>query len=112
MPTSRKNHGVRKEYRRLCRQLAAIGWICRGSAIKRSYQRPAAKGHQTYGPYYSWTRKVDNKTQTVALSLPQYRAVQSAITQHRRVERILARLRILSEQIIFATTLGVLRRKR
>lgn len=112
MPTSRKDHVIRKDYRRLCRQLAASEWICQGSAIKRSYQRPAVKGLKTYGPYYSWTRKVDNKTQTVALSLAQYRVVQSAISNHRRVESILDQLRHLSEQIIFATTLGVPRRKR
>jgi len=87
-------------------------WICQGSAIKRSYQRPAAKELKTYGPYYSWTRKVDNKTRTVALSSAQYRAMQTAIANHRRVENILQRMRHVSEQVIFAATLGVPKRKR
>ena len=78
-----------KDYQRLVRQLAASEWICQGSVMQRSYQRPTGKRLKTYGPYYSWTRKVDNKTVTVALSLRQYHAVQAAIANHRRVEGIL-----------------------
>ena len=111
----RKSHKIQhlgKAYLQLVRQLAAIKWICQGSVIKRSYQRPAGKGLKTYGPYYSWTRKVDNKTVTVALSLEQYRTMQSALAQHRRMEGVLDQMRRLSEQAIFSTTLGVPRRKR
>ncbi|MBU4247207.1 MAG: hypothetical protein KKG09_06855 [Verrucomicrobia bacterium] len=112
MPKSAKIRGLRLDYQRLCRQLARSEWICQGSVMKRSYQRPAGNGLKTYGPYYSWTRKVANKTVTVALSLAQYYALQSAIAQHRRLEGVLDRMRRLSEKVIFATTLGVLKRSR
>ena len=112
MPKSVNIRGLRRDYQRLCRQLAVIEWICQGSVMKRSYQRPAATGLKTYGPYYSWTRKVANKTVTVALSLAQYHAMQSAIARHRRMEGILDRMRRLSEKFIFGTTLGVLKRNR
>ncbi|MBI2441050.1 MAG: hypothetical protein HYV35_06730 [Lentisphaerae bacterium] len=112
MPNALKVSDYSKKYQRLCRQLVVIEWICQGSVMKRSYQRPAGNGRKTYGPYYSWTRKVDNKTLTVALSLAQYRAVHSAIANHRQMERILSKMRRLSEYVIFATTLGVPRRKR
>jgi hypothetical protein len=111
MPTP-KTCDFKTEYRRLCRQLAATEWICQGSAILRTYQRSVAKGLNTYGPYYSWTQKVANKTQTVALSLAQFRALRSAIANQRRVERILERMRHISEQVIFAATQGVPKRKR
>lgn len=112
MPNVLRVRDCSKKYQRLCRQLAMIEWICHGSVVKRSYQRPAGKALKTYGPYYSWTRKIDNKTLTVALSLAQYRAMQSAIANHRQMERILDKMRRLSEYVIFATTLGVPRRKR
>jgi len=105
-------HGLRRDYQQLRRQLAAIEWICRGSVIKRSYQRPAGKNLKTYGPYYSWTRKMANKTVTVALSLAQYHAIQFAIAKHRRMQGILDRMRRLSEKVIFGTTLGVVKRNR
>jgi len=103
---------LRRDYQRLCRQLAAIEWVCRGSVMKRSYRRPAGNRLKTYGPYYSWTRKVANKTVTVALSLAQYQAVQSAIAKHRLLEVVLDQMRRLSEQAIFATTRGVAKRNR
>jgi hypothetical protein len=112
MPKSANIRGLRRDYQRLCRQLSVIEWICQGSVMKRLYQRPVGKGLKTYGPYYSWTRKVDNKTVTVALSLAQYHAMKSAIAKHRRMEGILDRMRRLSEQAIFVTTLGVLKRNR
>lgn len=112
MPKSVNMRGLRRDYQRLCRQLAVIEWICQGSVMKRSYQRPTRQGIKTYGPYYSWTRKVDNKTVTIALSLAQYHAMQSAIAKHRRLEGVLERMRRLSEKVIFGTTLGVLKRSR
>jgi hypothetical protein len=104
--------GLRRDYQRLSRRLSAIKWICQGSVMKRSYQRPTGKNLKKYGPYYSWTRKVDNKTVTVALSLAQYRAMQSALANYRSLQVILHEMRWLSEQAIFATTLGVAKRNR
>jgi hypothetical protein len=104
--------GLRRDYQRLSRQLSAIKWICQGSIMKRSYQRPTGKDLKTYGPYYSWTRKVNNKTVTVALSLAQYRTMQSALANYRRMEAVLDQMRRLSEQAIFATTRGVAKRNR
>jgi hypothetical protein len=112
MSRSSSISGLRRDYQRLSRQLSAIKWICHGSIMKRSYQRPAGKDIRTYGPYYSWTRKVNNKTVTVALSLAQYRAMHDALANHRRMEAILAQMRHLSEQAIFTTTCGVAKRNR
>lgn len=112
MPRSANIRGLRRDYQRLCRQLAMSEWICQGSVMKRSYQRPAGNRLKAYGPYYSWTRKVAKKTVTVALSRSQYYALQSAIAQQRRLEGVLDRMRRLSEKAIFATTLGVPKRHR
>lgn len=112
MPTPAEVSTQRKTYQRLCRQLAAIEWICQGSVMERTYHRPAKKGMKTYGPYYSWTRKVNNKTKTAALSPPQYRILSRAIDNHRQLEVALDKMRTISELIIFSSTLGVSRRNR
>ena len=101
-----------RNYQRLRHKLATTEWICNGSVIKRSYRWPAGKRGKTYGPYYSWTRKVANKTVTLALSQEQYHSVQSAIAMHRHIEGVLDQMRRLSEKFILATTPSVPRRSR
>ena len=86
--------------------------VLHGQHLGQPGIRTVGKGQKTYGPYYSWTRKVDNKTVTVALSLAQYHAMQAALVNYRRLEGILDRMRQLSEQVIFATTRGVAKRNR
>ena len=69
-----------------------------------------ASGQQ--GSRYVWTRKVQAKTVTVALSEEQYHWLRQAVANQRKLDNIVAQLQILSRQILFQTVPGVVRRKR
>ncbi|MCK5849942.1 MAG: hypothetical protein KAH23_03430 [Kiritimatiellae bacterium] len=102
---------LQKQYQKLKKKLADIGPVCQGSVIERCYNR-SVKGKQIlYGPYYSWTRKIANKTVTVALSKDQYRHMLKAITTHRKVEDILKKMCEISEELVMLKAQGVVTRK-
>lgn len=88
------------------------GYILQGSVVKRKLHRQTADRSKAYGPYYLWTRKIQSKTRTEALTAEQAEVIQEAIRRNRQLERRLARLRRLSEQIINTITVGVRKRKR
>src|ERR1700730_13350932 len=50
----------KKDFRKLARQLASLGWISQGYAQNR--------GPGAGGPFFPWTRKVKGKNVSVALS--------------------------------------------
>ena len=102
---------LRSRYERLRRQLIPKSWICMGSAIERSYQRTASGRMKRFGPYYSWTRKIANKTVTLALTRPQFDAFQQAIRRQRKLHEIWTQLQDLSARYILTATPCVPRRK-
>ena len=88
------------------------GYILQGTVVERYLKRRVAGALRRYGPYYLWTRKIDNKTKTQALTKEQAKIVQQAINRNRQLERSLSRLRSLSEQIIWDITPCVTTRQR
>ena len=88
------------------------GYILQGTVVKRYLTRRAAGVSKSYGPYYFWTRKINNKTKTQALTDEQAQIVQEAISRNRQLELHLSRLRSLSEHIIWDVTPCVAKRKR
>jgi ribosomal protein S13 len=88
------------------------GYILQGTVVKRYLKRRVRGVSRNYGPYYLWTRKIDNKTKTQALTKDQARMVQQAIDRNRQLESDLDRLRSFSEQIIWNITPCVATRKR
>ena len=88
------------------------GYILQGSVVKRYLKRRVGGRLQRYGPYYLWTRKIENKTKTQALTEEQAQVVQAAVARNRQLESNLSRLRTLSEQIIWDATPCVAKRKR
>jgi hypothetical protein len=94
---------IKEQFEALSAQIRVDHWICKGSAIERQYSRPTSKRSKTYGPYYSWTRKVDNKTVTTALTQEQYVLVRKAIAEQQRMDRTLQKLHDLSMRFILAT---------
>lgn len=107
IPTPSSLRRLRRRYQQLKADLLRVDWICQGTALARYEVRRASKP----GPYYQWTRKQKNKTQTVNLSAQQYRRLQRAIAQNRKMENILRRMRELSEVLIFQTAPDIQRRK-
>lgn len=97
------------------RQLEEVypdGYILQGSVIRRTLQRRVGTELKTYGPYYLWTRKVNAKTVTIALTEEQAQIIRQAITRNRQLEGRIDRLRSLSEKIIIAVSPSVTKRKR
>lgn len=84
----------------LARSLAKIRWVCQGSLIKQYQLKHRASQARRYGPYLIWTRKVNDKTVTVALSEPQAQLVAEAIANRRRLEKTLAKMQRLTVQTI------------
>ncbi len=93
-----------QQYQRLQQQLARTGYISQGSVLDRSTLRPARSGYQ-------WTRKVAQKTITVALSLEQFQSLRQAIQNRRRLQRTLREMEKLSRKILFQSLPDTHRRK-
>ena len=84
----------------LARSLAKVRWVCPGSLVKQ-YQIKHRRGQlRRYGPYLIWTRKVEDKTVTVALSGQQARVVAEAIANRRSLEKTLAKMQRLTVNTI------------
>ena len=94
---------LRAEYGRLCRQLAATGWISHGYVQDR--------GPGAGGPCYQWTRKERKKTVSVALSQEQYVWMKQAIENWHAVQEILKRMEQISRTVLFHTVPEPPRRK-
>ena len=95
---------AQRQYARLAHQLSATGWISEGYVQNR--------GPGAGGPCYQWTRKVQGKTLSVALSKEQYEWLRSAIAQWREVQATLKQMQQLSRRVLFATVPHPPRRKR
>ena len=96
---------LRAEYRRLCQSLARIGYISRGSVQQRSVAASGRSGYQ-------WTRKVAQKTVSVALSQAQFEAMKDAVANERKLWQTVQEMERVSRRIIFASTADTRRRKR
>ena len=101
-----------RSFNRQVGEVQPEGYILQGSVVRRNLQRQVEGALKTYGPYYLWTRKINNKTVTQALTAEQARIIREAICRNRNLEHRLDRLRSLSEQIIRAISPCVARRIR
>lgn len=95
---------LQREYQRLSGSLADIGYISQGSVVDRSRLRHPRSGYQ-------WTRKVAQKTVTLALSQEQFKAVAKAIENRRKLARTLTKMENLSRRILFSSLPDTHRRK-
>ena len=103
--TSASPDSWKREYDRLRKSLATLGYLSQGSVLDRSSLRPPRSGYQ-------WTRKVAGKTVTVALSPQQFPAFCRAVQNQRRLRSTLKKMEALSRRILFANLPHTQRRKR
>jgi hypothetical protein len=96
---------LRAEYRRLRQSLSRTGYISQGSVQQRSVAASGRSGYQ-------WTRKVAQKTVSVALSQAQFEAMQEAVTNERKLWKIIQEMERVSRRIIFISAPDTRRRKR
>ena len=105
-------------YDRLRRSLAEIGFVCKGSMVRRHMPcgQPrcrCAKGpDHWHGPYYQWTRKVKGKTVTVRLTLEEAELMSSYVRNDRQLRRIVAQMRAISLGVVQAQVKAVSRRRK
>jgi hypothetical protein len=95
---------LQREYQRLSASLAAIGYLSQGSVVDRSKLRRPRSGYQ-------WTRKVAQKTVTVALSPEQFQGIRKAVENRRRLAKTLTKMENLSRRILFSSLPDTHRRK-
>src|SRR6266542_1308495 len=97
-------HSLQREFVRLSRSLAAIGYIRQGSVLDRSTLQPPRSGYQ-------WTRKIARKTTTLALSPEQFQSMRKAIQNRRTLRRTITKMENISRRILFAFLPDTHRRK-
>ena len=103
--TSASPDAWHREYDRLRKGLAQIGYISQGSVLDRSGLRPPRSGYQ-------WTRKVASKTITVALTSQQFSALSQAVQNERKLWQTIRKMEKLSRRILFEDQPHTRRRKR
>ena len=96
---------LEKQYDRLRKSLAQIGYISQGSVLARSVATSGRSGYQ-------WTRKVAQKTITVSLSRQQFVALKQAVQNERKLWKTIQQMEIVSRQILFTSLPDTRRRKR
>ena len=96
---------LQTRYQQLRRRLARIGYISQGSVQQRTVATSGRSGCQ-------WTRKVAQKTVSVALSPQQYEAMKQAVANERNLWKIIQEMERVSRRIIFASAPDTRRRKR
>jgi hypothetical protein len=92
-------------YRRLRARLAHVGWIALGSVLERSLPGQG-------GPRYQWSRRVEGKTITVALSAEQFVWLKAAIANQRKAADLLSQMHQLSLAYMWKKLPSTTRRKR
>ena len=100
MPLMKRNSRARsqlqQQYAALRQSLALIGYISDGSVLDRARLKPPRSGFQ-------WTRKVGQKTVTIALSADQFQAMKQAIQNGRQLRKTIHAMEALSRRILFST---------
>ena len=96
---------LKAEYQRLRRSLVRTGYISQGSVQQRSVAASGRSGYQ-------WTRKVAQKTVSVALSQAQFEALKEAVANERKLWKTVREMERVSRRIIFASVSDTRRRKR
>ena len=103
MPGSRLSDADR--YTALQRTIAGLGYIRRGSVVRRFMPcgKPGCRCQATppelHGPYYQWTRKVRGKTVTVRLTAQEAKLLAEWIANSRRLDGIVAKMEALSLRV-------------
>ena len=94
-----------RQYDQLRRPLNQIGYISQGSVQDRTARQGGGAGYQ-------WTRKVAQKTVTVALTQEQFNKMKEAVGNYRKLRQQLRQMEQISRRIIFQSAPHSHRRKR
>jgi len=109
-PADRAVERLRRRFERLARRLGETRWVLLGTIRPRWIPGRGGGPEKRLGPYWQWTFKERGTTVTVNLSAAQAKAFERAIREQRKVETLLAEMRLLSRQFLEASIPGVKRR--
>ena len=93
MKSSAALQQLQRQYRQLWHSLGQLGLISQGSVQDRT-------GRQGGGAGYQWTRKVKQKTVTVALTVEQFVKMKEAVGNYRKLRTRLRQMEKVSRRII------------
>ncbi|MCL4420965.1 MAG: hypothetical protein M1477_04685 [Candidatus Thermoplasmatota archaeon] len=86
----------------LSHSLHDTGFILHGT-VRKHYMKCGHKGcrchadpPQLHGPYYDWTRRVDDRTKTVRLTEDQAKIIEEWINNMRRVKKTISEMEKIS----------------
>jgi hypothetical protein len=96
---------AQQTFERLRQRLSEVGYVSQGSVQDRTARQGGGAGYQ-------WTRKVAQKTITVALTKEQFKLMEEAVKNYRELRRLLHQMESLSRKIIFQSCPHPRRRKR
>jgi hypothetical protein len=96
---------LQQQYEQLRQRLNQLGLISQGSVQDRTDRQGGGAGYQ-------WTRKVAQKTVTVALTAEQFVRMKEAVRNYRLLRRQLKEMERLARRIIFQVEPHPARRKR
>jgi hypothetical protein len=85
--------------------LTQTGWVALGSVLERKLPGGG-------GPRYQWSRRVEGKTVTVALSAEQFAWLKEAIANQRDLESLLSQMHRLTLDYMWKNLPSTVRRKR
>lgn len=85
---------LQRRYTALKEELSTLGWLTNGSVT------PNHPGN------WRWTRKINAKTVSVALSEAQAELFKDAIINHRKLESILLEMRAISQEVLLKSAPG------
>jgi len=92
-------------YRRVRDRLAHVEWVALGSVLERKLPGQG-------GPRYQWSRRLEGKTVTVALSAEQFTWLKQAICNQRKVEALLSQMHHITLDYMWKHLPSTSRRKR
>jgi len=92
-------------YQHLRTRLAQIQWIALGSVLERKLPGQG-------GPRYQWSRRLEGKTVTVALSQEQFAWLKRALGNQRKVEQLLRQMHRLALAYMWKNLPSTSRRKK
>jgi cyclopropane fatty-acyl-phospholipid synthase-like methyltransferase len=92
-----------ERFEHLAQALGKYGWISEGSVQDR--------GAGAGGPHYQWTRRVNGRTLSVALSEEQYHWLKAAVANWRKLQATLKEMQRLTYQEMFNSLPEPKRRK-
>jgi len=96
---------ARRTFAELRDGLSQLGHISQGSVQDRTHRQGGGAGYQ-------WTRKVAQKTVSVALTPEQFQLMKAATANYQQLRKTLKRMETLSRVILFGTAPHTARLKR